>query len=346
MAEKLNFGLIGCGGQGRYLSDALNITGLAELVACSDLKPEAAEQAMKQCGYKETYTDKGEMLSKADVDAVIVATTHDQLQPCGMDVARAGKHLFIEKPMALNAADGRKLVQAVQQAGVKMMVGYTLPFLPPRVRMKQLLQQGAVGEIAHITAGQLIGNMGGWLADPKHGGGPLLYIGAHVIYQVLDVVERKAEGVFAEVKFTENGVDSECLFTVRFEGGVVAQIVTSQRLGVRYGWIDVLGSAGRMRSEWENNALLVHSQAIEAYKDPTTIDVPDDATGPAVTLGTRASVSGFRYIRAWAAEFMDFIAAIREDRQPSVTGDDGVHVLEITDAVIESGRSGKLVEIV
>ena len=341
MTEKLRFGLIGCGGQGRYLSEALRITGLADLVACADLKPEAAALAREQCGYQAAYTDAREMLAKADLHAVIVATIHDQLQPCGLAVVEAGRHLFIEKPMALNAADGRRLAEAARTAGVKMMVGYTLPFLPTRVRMRQLIAQGAVGDIVHVTAGQIIGKMGGWLAQPEHGGGPLLYIGTHVIYQVLDVVPRKAERVFAEVKFTESGVDAECLFTVRFEGGVVAQIITSQRMGGRYGWIDVIGSAGRIRSEWESNTLLVQSQAIAAYRDLAAIEVPADAAGPRVSLGTMASVSGFRYVRSWAAEFMEFVAAIRENREPSVNGEAGVRVLEIADAVIESGRAGK-----
>ena len=345
MSEKMKFGLIGCGGQGRYLSDALNITGLAELAACADLVPEKAEQAAKQCGYRETYADAGEMLSEADLDAVIVATMHDQLQPCGMRVVEAGKHLFVEKPMALNAADGRELVEAARKAGVKVMVGYTLPFLPARVRMKQLLDDGAVGDIVHVTAGQLIGKMGGWLGEPEHGGGPLLYVGAHALYQVLDVVEQKAERVFAEVDFTESGVDAWCLFTIRFEGGVAAHMTTSQRMGGRYGWIDIIGSAGLLRSEWESNALVVQSRAIDAYKERTTIEVEADATGPGVKLGATASVSGFRYVRAWAAEFMDFIGAIREDREPRVSGEDGVRVLEITDAVIESGKTGEPVEI-
>jgi len=345
MAEKIKFGLIGCGGQGRYLSDALNITGLAELVACADLVPEKAQAAAEQCGYAETYTDAGEMLSKADLDAVIVATIHDQLQPCGLQVVEAGKHLFIEKPMALNAKDGRKLVEAARKAAVKVMVGYTLPFLPARVRMKQLLDQGAVGDIVHVTAGQLIGNMGGWLGQPEHGGGPLLYVGTHALYQVLDVVENKPERVYAEVDFTESGVDAWCMFTIRFEGGIAAHMTTSQRMGGRYGWIDIIGSAGLLRSEWESNALVVQSRAIEAYKDLTVIEVPAEATGPAVKLGTMASVTGFKYVRAWAAEFMDFIAAIREDREPRVSGEDGVRVLEITDAVIESGKTGKVVEL-
>jgi predicted dehydrogenase len=352
MADELRFGLIGCGAQGRYLSDALTLTKQADFVACADVNPDAAQLASQQCGYRETYGSAEEMLAKADLDAVIVATIHDQLQPCGMAVVEAGKHLFIEKPMALNAADGRKLADAARAKGVKVMVGYTLPFLSTRRKMRQLLDEGAVGELAHVFAGQIIGGMGGWLGQPEHGGGPLLYIGTHVIYQVLDVVRRKAERVFAEVTLTEAGVDRECLFTVRFEGaapggegGVVAQIATSQRLGGRYGWIDVLGSAGRVRSEWENPDVFVQSTAIPAYRQETLIRVPDESVGPKVALGDKASVTGFRYVRAWADEFADFIAAIREDRDPAVTGEDGVRVLEITDAVFESGRTGLPVEL-
>jgi len=345
MSDTMKFGLIGCGGQGRYLSDALNITGLAEMSACADLIPEKAEEAAAQCGYKSTYTDAAEMLEKADLDAVIVATIHDQLQPCGMQVVQAGKHLFIEKPMALNAPDGRELVAAADDAGVKIMVGYTLPFLPARVRMKQLLDEGAVGDIVHVTAGQLIGKMGGWLGTPEHGGGPLLYVGTHFIYQVLDVVEPKAERVYAEVDFTDEGVDAWCLFTVRFQGGIVAQMTTSQRMGGRYGWIDIVGSEGRLRSEWESNALAVQSRTVPQYKDLTTIDVDPAITGPATKLGTMASVTSFKYVRSWAAEFMEFIAAIQENRPPRVSGEDGVRVLEICDAVIESGKTGRPVDI-
>ena len=345
MAGKMKFGLIGCGGQGRYLSDALNITGLAEMTACADLKPEAAEAAARQCGYKKPYGDAKEMLSKADLDAVIVATMHDQLQPCGMAVVEAGKHLFIEKPMALNAAAGRALCAAARSAGVKIMVGYTLPFMPARVRMKQLLDKGVIGDIVHVTAGQLIGGMGGWLGTLEHGGGPLLYIGTHALYQVLDVVQRKATRVFAEVDFTESGVDAWCQFTIRFEGGIAAQLTTSQRMGGRYGWIDVIGTDGLLRSEWESNQLVVQSRKVPEYRERTAIDVEATAVGPATNLGTMASVTGFRYVRSWAAEFMAFIAAIREDREPRVNGEAGVRVLEITDAVIESGKTGKPISL-
>ncbi|MFC1597077.1 Gfo/Idh/MocA family protein [Planctomycetota bacterium] len=345
MTDKLRFALVGCGSQGRYLSEALALTGQAELVACCDLNHEAAQETARRWGYARAYTNTGQMLDEADPDAVIVATIHDQLQPCGLAVVDAGKHLFIEKPMALNVPDGRVLVDRARAAGVKIMVGYTLPFLPTRVRLKQLVDRGVVGDLVHITAGQFIGPLDGWLAQPDHGGGPLFYIGTHVIYQVLDLVPNRAKRVFAEVDRTDTGVDEACLFSVRFDGGLTAQIGTSQKIGGRYGWLDVLGSAGRLRSEWERGEIFVQSTAVDAYRDPTTILVPDEATGPPLEHGQMASATGFRYVRAWAAEFADFIAAIRDDRDPAVTGDDGLRVLEITDAVFQSGRTAQPVEL-
>ena len=345
MTDKLRFALIGCGSQGRYLSEALALTGEAELVACCDLNAEAARQTVDRWGYAQAFTDTGRMLAEAAPDAVVVATIHDQLQPCGLAVVNAGKHLFVEKPMALNAADGRVLVNAARSAGVKLMVGYTLPFLPTRVRLKQLIDEGVVGEIVHVTAGQFIGPVDGWLAQPEHGGGPLFYIGTHVIYQVLDLVPSPARRVFAEVERADSGVDNSCLLSVHFENGLTAHIGTSQKIGGRYGWLDVLGTAGRLRSEWESNEIFVQSTAVDAYRDPTTIVVPEEATGPALEHGQMASATGFAYVRAWAAQFVEFIAAIHEDRDPAITGEDGVRVLEITDAVFQSGRSGSAVDL-
>ena len=89
----------------------------------------------------------------------------------------------------------------------------------------------------------------------------------------------------------------------------------------------------------------VQSAVVDQYSDPTKIVVPEDATGPALEHGQMASATGFRYVRAWAAEFAEFIAAIREDRDPAVSGEDGVRVLEITDAVFQSGRSGQAVDV-
>lgn len=346
MADKLQFGLIGCGSQGQYLSEALAMTGMADLAACCDVKAEAAEQARACLGFEEAYGDCEEMLSRALLDAVIVATTHDQLQPAALAAVSAGKHVLVEKPMALNAAEGRELVTAAQDAGVNLMVGYTLRFMPERILMKQLLDEGAVGEIAHVIAGQVIGGLSGWLADPARGGGPLLYVGTHVLDQVLWVVGSRAERVFAEVTWKEEGgVEAGVDLTIRFASDVVAQVCTSQKMGGRYGWLDIIGSAGRVRTEWESNELYVESRAIDAYRHPARIEVPMEPYLPPVEPGARGSMVAVKYLRMWAAELAEFCNSIIEKRPPTVTGEDAVWVLEVTDAVFESARTGGSVEL-
>ena len=346
MADRLRFGLIGSGGQGRYLSEGAAATGMADLVACADPKPAATDLAVKFCGYQRAYQDAAEMLAKEDLDAVIVATIHDQLQPLAMAAVKAGKHVFVEKPMALTAKDGRQLVAAARKAGVRLMVGYTLRFLPDRILMKKLIAEGAIGDVVHVIGGQMIGNMGGWLGEKAHGGGPMFYIGSHITDTVLWVAGKKVVRVFAEEERPEaKGVEKSLFITLRFTDGAIAQVSTSQRIGGRYGWVDVLGTAGRLRAEWESNFLQIQSAKMDAYRELTSIRVPAAAYMPPFAPDARMSFAGSAYVRYWAAEFVEFVKAIRENREPSVNGEDAVRVLEVADAAFESARTGKSVEV-
>jgi len=259
---------------------------------------------------------------------------------------QAGKHVLVEKPMALSAADARELVAAAEAADVRLMVGYSLRFMPPRVLMRRLMDQGAVGEVKQVMAGQCIGGMGGWLGEREHGGGPLFYIGTHALDQVIWAVGARAERVSAEMNWAQDGgVETDAMINIRFENGALGQLVASQTLGGRYGWLDVLGTAGRIRAQWESDSLWVQSSAIPEYAHLTEIAVPPTAYIPAPPRAAVAQVSGFAYIRTWAAELTEFVNAIGEDRPPSVTGEDGVRVLEVLDAAFESANTGKMVEI-
>lgn len=341
MSGRLRFGLIGCGGQGKYLAEALGMTGLGSVVACADLNMERAQAMREWLGAESAYPGAGEMLAATDLDACIVATIHDQLQPCAMEVVAAGRHVLVEKPMALSASEGRALVAAARAAGVNLMVGYTLRFMADRILMKRLLEQGAIGEPVHIIAGQLIGGMGGWLGERAHGGGPIMYVGCHVLDNLLWMADRPVERVFAEVEWTPGGdVEASADITIHFAGGLNALVSTSQRMGGRYGWLDVVGSAGRMRVEWESSELFIHSQVMEQYRRATRIDVTPDGILPALERDARGSMVAVKYLRNWAAELHEFCTSIVEGRDPSVPGEDGVRLLEVVDAVYESARTG------
>lgn len=336
----LRFGLIGCGSQGGYLCEALRVAGGGELVACADVREEAAARAAEQFGFGETYADYREMLAQAELDAVVVATTHDHLQPAALTAVRAGRHVFVEKPMALTVAEGRELVDAARAADVRLMVGYALRYKADRRKLKQLVTDGAVGEVRHVTVGQLIGGVGGWLADPQRGGGPLYYIGSHVIDQVLWLIDDPIERVYAEIDQPAGEVERDALMTIKFAGGQVAQVTCAQRFGGRYGWLDVLGTKGRIRSEWESHRLTVESQVIPEYRHLTHLDVPVDAYLPKLDVTAPATLVTHFYIRMWAAEMAEFVAAVEAGADPPVTGEDGVRVLSVIEAAFASARSG------
>ncbi|MGI5816525.1 MAG: Gfo/Idh/MocA family protein [Armatimonadota bacterium] len=346
MTDAIKLGLIGCGGQGGYLSEAAAVSGRAELVACADIDAGRAEQFATEFGYSDFFGNAAEMLDETDVEAVIIATSHDQLQPAALDAVRAGRHALVEKPMALSAQAGHELVEAAREADVRLMCGYTLRFLPERLEMRRLLEEGAVGEVTHVTAGQLIGAMGGWLADRNRGGGPLYYVGSHALDFLLWMAGAPVESVYADVNRADDGsVETDASVAIRFANGILGQLLTSRRMGGRYGWCDVIGSAGRLRAEWESDEVFVQSEALPQFANPTHIRVPQDAHHPRHPREASARLSGFKYVRSWAAEFAEFADAIQEGREPSVSGGDAVRVLEVMDAIFESGRTGARVQL-
>jgi predicted dehydrogenase len=325
----IRIALIGCGRHGRYLATCLReVPGVAR-IACADIDAAAAQQTALDFGFGSAHTDAATMLREAQPDAVIVATTHSQLEPATLAAIEAGCHAFVEKPLGLNARQGRQIVDAARRANVQVMVGYCLRYTPVRLAMRDLLRAGAVGEVAYVTAGKGSVPHTGWLADPHQGGGQLMFLGSHVTDQILWLLGSTAERVYAEVEWRrDNGTDATSMYTIRFANGVSAHVACSQAAHFSFDYVEFVGAAGRVRADWPTNILTVHSDVLAAYASPTTIRVTGDPLD-----------------RMYIDELSEFVSALRDGRTPAITGADGVRVLEILDGVVESGRTGQPVAI-
>jgi predicted dehydrogenase len=331
MTNKLRIGLIGAGRMGRYISPFVKEVGAFELAAAADVSEEARAKAVADCGYGASYADYGQMLVREPLDCVLIATPPHLMSECCLAAIAARKHVFVEKPMALNQHEAAAVVAAARAAHVKVIVGYCLRYAAVRTTMKDLLGQGAVGEITAVVVGKGSGPLHtGWHGDPKRGGGQMLMLGCHIIDQILWILNSPVERVYAEVVFCKDtGTDETTVGTLRFANGVHAELLVSQDVGSGFDYLEVLGSAGRVRSDWwPTNSLYIHSTALPAYKNPTTIIIPGD---PAKGMYT--------------AELREFAAAIREDREPAVSGEDGLRTLQVIDAAFESAREGHPVEL-
>ena len=321
--------MIGCGEQGRQLVSSLGEVPETQLVACCD--PNSAALNALPGDSVSRFADYQSMLRQVDLDAVIVATLHSALADAAVVALDSGHHTFCEKPMGTTAADARRVVQAARQNGVNLMVGYIQRFDPLRQRMKEYLDCDAFGELAYVVAGK-----GGpplereWQRSRTHGGGQLLWVGSHLVDQLHWLLGRRVERVFAEIRRSpDSGIDLTTVATLRFEGGLVTHFDCSSATDDVYDYVEPVGLDGRGRSEWRPNyGLKVRSRRVLPFSSPSEL-----ADNPP-TLE-----------RACVAELTEFANSIREARQPCVTGDDALRVLEVLDAITLSAETGQPVTL-
>jgi predicted dehydrogenase len=142
--DAIGVGLIGAGAFGRRLASRLpSVPGL-RLAALHDTDPATSAAASAELGVPASHT-VGALIDRADVAAVIIATPHASHASIALEAAAAGRHLFVEKPLAVTAIDARRIADAVEQAGVALVVGHVTRLLPVPSRVLELLDEGAIG---------------------------------------------------------------------------------------------------------------------------------------------------------------------------------------------------------
>ena len=330
MADSMRFGLIGCGSHGLgNLTPALKHTGVADLVACADADEVAAHGAVQEHGFGRPYLDYQEMLSRESLDGVVVATPHHLLKDAVIAAVRSGCNVLVEKPVGLNRGEAVEVQKAAHQAGVTVMVAYCMRYSEGRRIMKDLLERGAVGDIIQVTGGKTSAQLQAWRDRKESGGGPMFWIGSHLTDQVLWMVDDEVERVYAEItRHPETGVDQSTAYTIRFKNGVSAGLICAQGVGGRMDFVDVIGTAGRVRADWPSRVVTVQSQALPEYEHATTM-----------------APSGVGNAEMYQDEMKAWTDSLAARREPPITIEDGIRALEVLDAVFESDRTGQAVRI-
>jgi predicted dehydrogenase len=197
-------------------------------------------------------------------------------------------------------------------------------------KVRELLQAGAVGEIHTITGSIGIGPMSqGWRTSLDTGGGPMLYVGSHLVDQILWIMGDDPVEVVADIRYrADTHADETTTFQIQFNRGAVAQgmVMQTAHAGL-YSSLDVYGRQGRVRLHGIDftYSIDVVSSALPAYSQPTSIQLPQ--------------VEDLR-ILMHQPQLAEFAQAIWERRQPACTVTDGRRVLKVLDAFIRSERAG------
>ena len=232
MSASVNMALIGCGGMGRsHLRRAKDVPEV-NFVGYVDAFEEAAASACQEFGGRYHTTEIETVLDDDEVDAVLIATHHDSHAPFATQAAAAGKHIFLEKPMALTIEECLEIEEAVAKAGVKLMMGFKFRFAPLVAKVKEVITTPLV------TVGQsLHPNMKGWALTPERGGGPVLSNGCHAFDLVYWLNESEPVLISAAggaLTHPDIGLVDNAAVSVQFENGSIASIIAGDSGDARY----------------------------------------------------------------------------------------------------------------
>ncbi len=218
-AEPVRVGVVGLGYWGPNL--ARNVDGLdgAELSWCCDGRAEVRERLAGVHRNTRFTADLDDLLADDELDAVIVATPVPTHADLAVRVLEAGKHCFVEKPLAQSVADAERAVAASQAAGRVLMVGHLLQYHPGVRKLKEIAESGELGDIHYIYSNRL--NLGQLRSDEN----ALWSLGAHDISVILHLADEDPSEMTARGEsYMRDGVEDVVFAFLRFPSGLAAHL--------------------------------------------------------------------------------------------------------------------------
>jgi phthalate 4,5-cis-dihydrodiol dehydrogenase len=249
----VRIGVAGLGRAFQFMRPTFRTDPRVRLVAAADPRPEALARFASEFGGR-PYATVDELVRDAEVDVVYVATPHQHHAAHVALAAAAGRHVLVEKPMALSLAECRAMIAACEAAGVRMVVGHSHGFDAPVALARAIVDEGAVGRVRMVTAL----NFTDFLyrlrrpeeLDTTQGGGAVFNQAAHHVDIVRRLVGARATSVRAEVGRWDDARATEGAYAalIRFEGGAFATMVYS---GYAHfdsdAWMGWVGEMGQRR---------------------------------------------------------------------------------------------------
>ena len=338
--SELGFAIVGTGMIARYHATAISETAGARLVALCASRPERVAEASAEFGVT-VLSDYEALLARPDVDVICIGTPSGLHAEQTIAAAKAGKHVLVEKPIALSLDDADRMIAACHEAGVKLAVALQRRTDPIFSAVKASIDAGELGRL-------VMGNLsmpyvrsqsyyesadwrGTWALD---GGGALMNQGIHLVDLLLwlvgDVAEVRANAVTLTHQIeVEDGVTA----SLRFANGALGTIAatTSAAPGFPHR-VEVYGDQAGVQLEGEG---LLRWEGGPPRVAPSS--------GPA-SAGAGASPTGIS-TAGHTRIVSDLVAAIREDRAPLIPGEEGRRALALILAVYESARTGRAVSL-
>jgi predicted dehydrogenase len=324
----MRFGVIGCGLIGQKRASAAIACG-AQVTHVADLDHERAAVLADrvQARIVETWQD----VLAADIDAVVIAVTHDHLSPMTLAALAAEKHVLVEKPAGRNAVEVAAVVAAARKFRRKVKVGYNHRFHPAIMKARESCEMGALGPLMYIRGRYGHGGRAGydreWRCKPEiSGGGELIDQGSHLI-DLARMFLGDLSLAFAATPtyYWDIPVDDNCFLALRGPSGQMAWLHATWTEWKNMFSFEISGRDGKFVIDGLGGSYGV--EKLTYYKMLPQM-------GPPETTSWEYPFADL----SWEREVQEFINAIREDRQPFGNIEDAHAVLTLIDTAY--GRNG------
>ena len=331
--QVLRVAIMGLGGYGSRVAEAMESCTRAKLVGVISGTPSKIKKWQAKYNIPEkncyNYENFDNIKNNPDIDAVYVITPNGLHKEQAIRVAKAGKHVISEKPMAVNASEAQEMVDACKAANVKLLIGYRMHFEPKTLEIVRMRMDGELGKVKFFQglSGFTIGDPKQWRLDKKlSGGGSLMDIGIYSINGARYMIGEEPIWVTAQetktdtTKFKE-GVDETIQFQLGFPSGAVASCLSTYNMenldrffvtgDKGYGLLNPATGYGPIEGETNKGKLT------QPHKTHQTVQMDEMA------------------------------AIIFDNRKPviPVDGEEGVKDMKIIDAIYEAIRTCKSTDI-
>ncbi|MBR2418376.1 MAG: inositol 2-dehydrogenase [Clostridia bacterium] len=332
--KQLNIGIIGAGRIGKVHMQSITYNvPTAKVLGITDVFNDGLQELADKYGIEKVYADYKEMLADKDIDAVLVCSSTDTHAVISIEAAKAGKHIFCEKPVDLTPEKVQAVIDAVAKAGVKLQVGFNRRFDHNFAHVRSLINEGKVGnlELIKITS-----------RDPEPppaeyaavSGGMFLDMTIHDFDMARflagsDVTEVYASATcLVDPAIGEAGDVDTAIINLKFENGALGVIDNSRRAAYGYDQrIEVFGSKGA---------------AMAANDTPTNVTIMNSE---GVTTDKPLYFFLERYMQSFRDEMVQFVDAVLNDKDTPTTGVDGLNSILVALAAKKSVKEGRPVKI-
>ena len=325
--RKVRFGIIGFGRFAeKAIAPAIQASPNTELIALQKRSLAEAREKAREFGVPLAFDSVERLVSHPEVDAVFIVSANAAHYPETLAAAHAGKHVLVEKPMAITAREAEEMIRACASAGVKLMVGHMIRFSPLARRIRDIIRSGELGQVGFARADFVYDarlSHRTWLVDRVvAGGGPVYDIGVHCLDTLRFVLDDEVVSVRSECYPWPDETRTESLahIQLRFSRGVIGSIFCSFNSPIKRTSLEIMGTDGVLSA----SRFTIGSTALRLTVERGHEDRPGESRAEEIEVPN-----------LYIEEITHFAECILNNREPVSPGENGL----INQAVLDKAVS-------